>query len=402
MSRTDIAGPARRPRRLDLARLAAARPDGPDALGREMAEGPEAVAGTLVEAGRLRAALDAPLAHAGRIVLMGTGASLAVVRAAAPLWRHAAFVGRGSRTVRVLDIVVRESASAVLGDLDGLPFRPDDLVIAVSQSGTSPETLAAIHRARAAGSAVLAVTAHADSPLGTAASLSLPIASGEERDASTKSALATLAGLLVVARVLTDDAGTAAVDRLRSVVGRWDEAVAIGRTLAAADRVWFIGFGAAQGLAEAGALLWHEKVVHAAVATTPSEFRHGLIEASRDRDAVVLLDVDTPDDHRAAYLARLRAELMALDVALVEIAPAGISRPGSASDPGSGSGSGSGSGPRRMQRIETAGPEPAARALETLLRVQQIARAAALAAGAYRDGFAILRRVVTPADDLVP
>ena len=39
-------------------------------------------------------------------------------------------------------------------------------------------------------------------------------------------------------------------------------------------------------------------------------------------------------------------------------------------------------------------------ALELLLRVQELARAAALAAGTYREDFAILRHVVRPADDL--
>lgn len=384
MSRSDA---TRSPRPADA--LASAGLDGPDAFGREMAEGPAAVAGTLAQVARLRTALDAPLRHAGRIVLVGTGASLAVVRTVAPMWRHAAVTSHAAKSVRVLDIVVRESSDSVLGDVDGRPFRRDDFVIAVSQSGTSPETLAAARRARSAGSAVLAVTAHPDSPLGAAASFELPIASGEEHDASTKSALATLAGLLGVARLLPDDAqGSAAADRLRAVAASWDTAVAAGRSLAAADRVWFLGFGAALGLASAGALLWHEKVVRPAVATTPSEFRHGLVEASSARDAVVLLEVDAPDARRAAYLARLRAELAALDVALVEIGPSITP-----SDPPA--------APRRRVSIETMSDEPAARALETLLRVQQVARAAALAAATYRDGFAILRRVVTPADDLV-
>jgi hypothetical protein len=66
---------------------------------------------------------------------------------------------------------------------------------------------------------------------------------------------------------------------------------------------------------------------------------------------------------------RLRAELSELDVAVVELRP----------DPG----------------------ELEHRALAALLRIQQLARATALAAGSYRDGFSILRRVVTPADDLL-
>ena len=117
------------------------------------------------------------------------------------------------------------------------------------------------------------------------------------------------------------------------------------------------------------------------MATTPSEFRHGLVEASGARDAVVLLEVDVPDDRRTAYVARLRRELATLGVPVVEFAPP-------ASD-----------GPSRSAPN---GSEPAIRALETLLWLQHVARAAALTAGTYRDGFEILRRVVLPADDLVP
>jgi fructoselysine-6-P-deglycase FrlB-like protein len=380
------AGPARRGRPPDP--TAGTRLQGPDALGLELAQGPAAVAGTLAHVARLRPALDAAVASAGRVVLVGTGASLAVVHTVAPLWRHAAAIARPSTTVRVLDVVVRESAAAVLGDVDGQPFRRDDLVVVVSQSGTSPETLAAARRARAAGSAVLAVTAHPDSPLGAAASLSLPIDSGEERDASTKSALATLAGLLGTGRILDDARGAEAVERLEAVVASGEAVAAAGRLLAGAHRVWFLGFGAALGLADAGALLWHEKVVRSAMATTPSEFRHGLIEASRAGDAVVLFEVDAPDRRRDAYLGRLLDELAALEVAVVELVPAPLPSGGPAS------------APDRSQRIETMGGEPAGRALETLLRLQQIARAAALAAGTYRDGFVILRRVVRAADDL--
>ena len=196
----------------------AAGPDSPDAFGREMAEGPAAVAATLARVEQLRPGLDAAVAVAGRIVLVGTGASLAVAHTVAPLWRRAAAARRPSARMRVVDVVVRESAAAVLGDVDGQLFRRDDLVVAVSQSGTSPETLAAARLARATGAAVLAVTAHAGSPLGEAASLSLPIASGEENDASSKSALATLAALVGVARLLPANEADGAVARLLALL----------------------------------------------------------------------------------------------------------------------------------------------------------------------------------------
>jgi fructoselysine-6-P-deglycase FrlB-like protein len=207
--------------------------------------------------------------------------------------------------------------------------------------------------------------------LAGAAILVCLVASGDEQGASTKSALATLAALLAIAGALPTDgaAGAAIGERLRGIVDSWQSVVPAGRSLAEARQTWFLGFGPGQGIAEAGALLWHEKVARQAAAATPSEFRHGPIEAAGGDDAILLVDIDPPDPRRDAYLERLRAELGELDVAVVEVRP----------DPG----------------------ELEQRALAALLRVQQLSRATALAAGTYRDGFSVLRRVVTPAHDLL-
>ena len=129
-----------------------------------------------------------------------------------------------------------------------------------------------------------------------------------------------------------------------------------------------LGFGAAEGVAEAGTLLWHEKVVRPATPATPSEFRHGLIEAARREDVVLLAGMPGGKAGERRYVDRLRAELRDLDIPLVEVRPAADEAP--------------------------------IAALELLLRVQQLARAVALAEGTYREEFAILRHVVRPADDL--
>jgi glutamine---fructose-6-phosphate transaminase (isomerizing) len=336
--------------------------DVPDEMGRELSQGPDAVESTLAEVGRVRSGLDPLLASAGRVVLVGTGASLAVARTAAPLWRAR----------QRQDLLVRQSSEIALGDLDGHRSMASDLVIAISQSGTSPETLAAARLAAGSGCRVLAITAHGEAPLSAAASHTLVAQSGDEQGASTKSALATLAALLALAGLLpADAAGAAAVAaRLRTIAGSASEVEASSRLLADARHVYFIGFGPARGIAEAGALLWHEKVTRQAMATTPSELRHGPIEALGAGDAVVLIDVDGPDPRREAYLALLRAELAQLGAALVELPSA------------------------------TEDEEPGGKAVAALLRVQQLAHATALAAGTYRDGFAVLRRIVIAADEL--
>jgi fructoselysine-6-P-deglycase FrlB-like protein len=299
-------------------------------------------------------------------------------RAAAPTWRR--------HLPKDVELVVRQSTEAALGGIDGRSFESSDFVVAVSQSGTSPETLAAATDARAAGAAVVAVTAHEESPLAEVATIPLSLACGEERDASTKSALSTLAALLALADALPrgNEEAWRLGDRLRQVVGDEAGIAPAARILAGARRTWFLGFGTGLGLAEAALLLWHEKVIRNATAATPCEFRHGLVEAFGPEDVVVLIDVDVPDSRRSAYLERVREEVTALGGTLIEV----IWSP-----------TVDAAGGRGVVIAIEAGDTGSA-ALEAMLRLQQLAHATAVRAGTYRDGFAVLRRTVLPANDL--
>jgi glutamine---fructose-6-phosphate transaminase (isomerizing) len=350
-------------------RLSGAAADGPDEMGREIADGPRAAAATLDVVGRLSADWEPMLAAAQRVVLVGTGASLAAARIAAPLWRSVAGAG--------LTIVTRQSTEAALGDLDGLPIAAADVVIAISQSGASPETLAAARGAVRAGAACMAVTAHPESALAALATLTLALQSGKEHGASTKSELATVAALLALAGALqTDDLSQQLVARrLEALVGEWETVRAQGRLLADAPHTWVLGFGAANGIAQAGLLLWHEKVRRPVVAATPSEFRHGHVEAAGRGDAVIVIDDGADGARTTGYLRRLAAEAERVGARVLSVGAAANDR-------------------------STRTANGAIRFLEALLRIQQLARATALAAGTYQDGFATLRTVVRPAHDL--
>ena len=71
-------------------RVARLRPDGPDEMGRELAEGPRAVAETLAAADRLAPELRELRRGTKRVILVGTGASVAMALAAEPWFRAAA------------------------------------------------------------------------------------------------------------------------------------------------------------------------------------------------------------------------------------------------------------------------------------------------------------------------
>ncbi len=371
------------------ARLADLRPNGPDEMGRELAEGPAAVEATLAVVERLRPQLREARRAASRIVLVGTGASLAMAQTAAPLFR-ATETAAGAPGGRARPVVVLEGSSIVLAPRGEERFEPGDLAVVVSQSGASPETLAAARLARAAGSTVLAVTADTSSPLAAASNLVIHTPSGPEAGAATKSELAALAALAAFAGALAFD--RAAAGRLRTAL----EAIVTdtatvesgGLALARAAHTWAVGFGSAAGLARGAALLLHEKALLVTVSGTPSEFRHGPIEAAGPGDAVLLVETDPPDPRRAAYLARLAGELAELGVPLVAV----------------------GRSPLPPGPLAIPVPEPPAAGagdqaagavlLHTLLRIQQLARLAAHARGTYRDGFRVLRSIVGAARDL--
>ncbi len=341
--------------------------DGPDAMGRETAEGPAAVEATLL--GMTDRSAARRVAEGRRVLLVGTGASLAMAEAAAPLFVRPA-------------ALAREASSLAFGDLDGRPIEPGDVVVAVSMSGRSPETRAATEVARRAGAPLVAVTARADSPLAAAVDDVVLTPIGEETGAATKSELSAFAALAALAGVLPT--GSTEVrqlrDRLEASAADLDSMMGAGAIVGRSRGRWALGFGPALGVARATALLLHEKARLPTIFCTPSEFRHGPIEASGVEDAVILVDAGlAPNDDRRRYLDRLARELAELGVALIAVGGAG---PGALADP--------------------VGASPAEAILHALLRVQQLARIAAVSAGTYGEDFLVLRAVVRAADDLLP
>src|ERR1700688_3541966 len=103
----------------------------------------------------------------------------------------------------VLTASAAPSVSSVYGvsqDLRGCLF------IALSQSGQSPDLLAAAAAAKAAGAVILALCNSPDAPLIAAADLVIELRAGVETSvAATKSYLATLAALLRLVAAWTQD-----------------------------------------------------------------------------------------------------------------------------------------------------------------------------------------------------
>src|SRR5439155_20613848 len=77
------------------------------------------------------------------------------------------------------------------------PFKlPGGLAVAISQSGASPDLLAAVRQARAGGAATVALVNAPDSPLSGLADYVVELSAGPERSvAATKSFIASMAAL---------------------------------------------------------------------------------------------------------------------------------------------------------------------------------------------------------------
>jgi len=160
---------------------------------------------------------------------------------------------------------------------------PQDLrqcvYLAISQSGRSPDLLAATHAARRAGALVVVLVNDEDSPLFHAADHALPLCAGAERSvAATKSYLASLSAIAHVVAAWTRNAALeAALEAAPDLLERaweldWSPAIA---RLREARHLYTIGRGLGLTLAQEAALKCKETCGLHAEAFSGAEVRHG-------------------------------------------------------------------------------------------------------------------------------
>ena len=119
---------------------------------------------------------------------------------------HAATFARYlvERRARVLTSSLSPSVASIYGET---PDLARTIVLAISQSGRSPDLLAAAEQARATGAFLVAFVNDEDSPLATMADTTLPLCAGTERSvAASKSFIASLAAIFDLLRAWTEEA----------------------------------------------------------------------------------------------------------------------------------------------------------------------------------------------------
>jgi glucosamine--fructose-6-phosphate aminotransferase (isomerizing) len=185
-------------------------------------------------------------------------------------------------------------------------FTPSDLVVAVSQSGETADTLAAVKAARAGGAKVLAVCNVVDSAIPRGADGALYTHAGPEIGvASTKCFTTQLAALLLLAVHLGRCRGSLPAERARAVLQALVEAskamrvvleqahrvLAIARKYHTARDMLYLGRGLGYPIALEGALKLKEIAYVHAEGYAAGEMKHGPIALIDETMPVVVIAV---------------------------------------------------------------------------------------------------------------
>ncbi|SDK80782.1 glutamine--fructose-6-phosphate transaminase [Modicisalibacter muralis] len=167
-----------------------------------------------------------------------------------------------------------------LTTLAGAPWQlQDQLALAISQSGQSPDLIATQQAMAAGGARTLALVNTPQSALGEASDIEIPLFAGEERSvAATKSYLATLSACAQLLghwnedRVLLDALDGLSARLEAAVAQDWSPAI---EALREADRLMVVGRGAGLAVAQEAALKFKETCAIQAEPFSGAEVKHG-------------------------------------------------------------------------------------------------------------------------------
>jgi len=272
----------------------------PDAtrMFREAAEAPAVVA-RLLSANR--AAVDALAAELRgapprAVMMLGRGSS-----------DHAGVYAKHLIETRlgVLTAAAAPSASSVY---QAPPHVEGVLMLAISQSGRSPDLVAAAEAARNGGARVVALVNAPDSPLAAAAHAVLPLHAGPETSvAATKSYIAALTAVAQLVAAWSGDAALAAA--LDALPDALTEAWALDWTglvpsLATASSLYAVGRGPGFGAALEAALKLKETCGLHAEAFSAAEVRHGPLALIEPGFPVLVFAQDDASKPGVAALAQ--------------------------------------------------------------------------------------------------
>lgn len=184
----------------------------------------------------------------------------------------------------------------------------DTLCLAISQSGRSPDLLAAAGAARDSGATVVALVNDPECPLAQIASVVLPQGAGPEKSAAaTKSFITSLSAIAqLVALWSGDEAMQAALRQLPSVLAQaWEEDWSACRDmLRTADHLYTVGRGLHLAIAQEAAHKLKETCLLHAEPFSSAEVLHGPNELADEGFPVLLFRSDDAGDASVQDAAR--------------------------------------------------------------------------------------------------
>lgn len=202
----------------------------------------------------------------------------AVVTCARGSSDHAATYAKYLIETRI-GVPVASAALSISSVYDAPVAEGNRLCLAISQSGRSPDLLAAVAEHRRAGSFVVALVNADDAPLRAAADVTISLSAGPELSvAATKSYICSLAAIAALVTAWAEDGPMQdAVEQLPEqleAAWRLDWAPAV-RMLTNAENLFVIARGYGYGIAQEAALKLKETCALHAESFSAAEVRHG-------------------------------------------------------------------------------------------------------------------------------
>lgn len=205
--------------------------------------------------------------------------------------------------------VLTSSASPSIGSIyEATPDLAGTVVLAISQSGRSPDLLAAASRASASGALLIALVNDETSPLAEMADIFVPLAAGPERSvAASKSFIASLAAIVHLVAAWTHNSSIETA--LASLPDKLEQAWALDWSAGLAELIdttamYVVGRGHGLGIAQEAALKLKETCGLQAEAFSAAEVRHGPMAVVREGFPVLFFGQDDASLEGVADLAQ--------------------------------------------------------------------------------------------------
>jgi len=204
------------------------------------------------------------------------------------------------------------------------PIDADTVVVGVTQSGETADTLAALEATRAAGATTMAVTNVVGSTAARDCDEAIFIRAGPEIGvAATKTFSSQVVTLALVAEYLADETDEALLDALAALPTQVETlldgtaAADVATEFSAGEAYFFIGRGTAHAVALEGALKLKEISYEHAEGFPAGELKHGPLALVTPQTPVFAIDTGR---HRAELRGNVE-EVQARDAPVVALAP---------------------------------------------------------------------------------